>query len=179
MCSKASQWSISHAKVRLKVTSFEFCFFTRKVSSYTHTHTYIPNTPLSDCTNGRILSQTEKGCMQNKEKGTLTLGVCTKGSPILSKSHLEPTAERVQRSVPQWSLADFKPCSIGLSRCLREHTISIFRVTESEHKESMILQTIRTGLHYVLWRLKHHNHWNNYCENQKQLKLMPQLEAQT
>lgn len=55
------------------------------------THTYIPNTLLYDCTNGGIMSQTERGCMQNKEKGTLTLGVCTKGSPILSKSHLEPT----------------------------------------------------------------------------------------
>lgn len=73
------------------------------------THTYIPNTLLYDCTNSGMMSQTERGCMQNKEKGTLTLGVCTKGSPILSKSHLEPTAECVQRSVPQWSFADFKP----------------------------------------------------------------------
>jgi len=43
-----------------------------------------------------MMSQTERGCMQNKEKGTVTLGVGTKDSPILSKSHLEPTTQYVQ-----------------------------------------------------------------------------------
>jgi hypothetical protein len=124
MCSQASQWSISHATVRPKVTSLEN--FATLLEKFQVTHTYIPNTLPYDGTNGGMMSQTERGCMQNKEKGTLTLGVCTKGSPILSRSHLEPTAECVQRSVPQWSFADFKPCSKGLSRCLREHTISIF-----------------------------------------------------
>jgi hypothetical protein len=67
-----------------------------------HTHTHITNTLLHDCTNGRMMSQTERGCMQNK-KGTVTLARGTKGSPILSKSHLKPTAECVQWSVPLWS----------------------------------------------------------------------------
>jgi hypothetical protein len=44
-------------------------------------------------------------------------------------------------------------------------------VTESEDKESIILQTIITGLHYTLWELKHHNNRNNNRETQKTIKI--------
>lgn len=168
--------SISQANVRPKVTSLEH--FATLLERFQVTHIYITNILLYDCTNDGMMWQTERGCMQNKEKGTVTLKVCTKGPPILSKSHLEPTAECVQWSVPQWSFAVFKPCSTSLSWCPREHTISIFRVTESEDTESIFLQTIKTGLHYALSKLKHHSHPNNYRENQKQLKSMLHSEAQ-
>jgi hypothetical protein len=72
--------SISQANVRPKVISLEH--FATLLERFQATHTYITNILLYDYTNGGMMWQTERVCMQNKEKGTVTTEVCTKGSPI-------------------------------------------------------------------------------------------------
>jgi len=126
--------SISQANVRPKVTSLEH--FATLLERFQVTHIYIMNILLYDCTNDGMMWQTERGCTQNKEKGTVILKVCTKGPPIL----------RATWSLLQNVCSDL--CHNGLLRLLNHAAQACHDAPENTPSPSSEWQNLKTRKAY-------------------------------